>query len=151
MRHGPGAEQPGSRRLPIRCPGRRATRRTCEDVQPAPSALNRARKWQLVTQNVAALVDPPCHRAKEIQPLTSEQARTLIDSVRDHRLAAIVSVATALGLRQGEALGLRWHDVDFDAGTLSVRQALERSGGDGVARRPLAVERKEPQTHCGYA
>jgi integrase len=107
------------------------------------AALNRARKWQLVSQNVAALVDPPRHRGKEIQPLTPEQARTLIDSVRDHRLGAIVSVATALGLRQGEALGVRWLDVDFDAGTLRVRQALERSGGDSAARRPLALERRE--------
>jgi integrase len=107
------------------------------------AALNRAMKWQLVTQNVAALVDPPRHRVREIQPLTPEQARTLIDSVRDHRLGAIVSVATALGLRQGEALGLRWQDVDFDGGRLSVRQALERSGGDSAGRRPLAIERRE--------
>jgi integrase len=107
------------------------------------AALNRARKWQLVTQNVAALVDPPRHRVREIHPLTPEQARTLLDSVKDHRLGAIASVATALGLRQGEALGLRWQDVDFDAGTLRVRQALERSGGDSAARRPLALERRE--------
>jgi integrase len=107
------------------------------------AALNRARKWQLVTQNVAELVDPPRHRRREIQPLTPEQARALIDSVSEHRLGAIVSVATALGLRQGEALGLRWQDIDFDAGRLSVRQALERSGGDSAARRPLAVERRE--------
>ena len=59
-----------------------------------------------------------------------------------HRLGAIVSVATALGLRLGEALGLRWSDIDFEAGTLSVRQALERSGGDSAARRPLAIERR---------
>jgi len=107
------------------------------------AALNRARKWQLVNQNVASLVDPPRHRAREIQPLTPEEARTLINSFRDHRLGAIVTVATALGLRQGEALGLRWQDVDFDGGTLTVRQALERSGGNSVARRPLAFERKE--------
>ncbi len=55
----------------------------------------------------------------------------------------MVSVATALGLRIGEALGLRWADVDLDAGTLSVRQALERSGGDSAARRPLIVQRSE--------
>jgi integrase len=107
------------------------------------AALNRAQKWQLVTRNVATLVDPPRYQGKEIQPLTPEQARTLIATARDHRLGAIVSVATALGLRQGEALGLRWQDVDFDGGTLSVRQALERSGGDSAARRSLAIERRE--------
>ena len=107
------------------------------------AALNRARKWQLVAQNVASLVDPPRHRPREIHPLTPDQARALIDSVREHRIGAIVTVATALGLRQGEALGLRWQDVDFDAGMLTVVQSLERSGGDSAARRPLAIERRE--------
>jgi integrase len=107
------------------------------------AALNRALKWQLVTQNVAALVDPPRHRTREIHPLTPEQARTLLEAAKGHRLAAVVSVATAIGLRQGQTLGLRWQDVDFEAGTLSVHQALERSGGDSAARRPLAAERRE--------
>lgn len=106
------------------------------------AALGQARKWRLVGDNVAALVDPPRHRAKEIQPLTPPQARTLLGHVKDHRLGALVSVGTAVGLRLGEVLGLRWQDVDLDVGMLSVRQALERSGGDGAARRPLTVARR---------
>ena len=98
----------------------------------AAVALNRARKAGLVVQNVAALAEPPKHRAREIQPLTPEQARTLLKAAKGQRLGALVSVATALGLRLGEALGLRWEDVDFEAGTLSVRQSLERSGGDAA-------------------
>jgi integrase len=93
--------------------------------------------------NVAELVEAPRHQAREIQPLTPEQARKLLESAKGHRLGGVVSVATALGLRLGEALGLRWADVDFDAGTLSVKQSLERSGGDSAARRPLIVERRE--------
>ena len=54
----------------------------------------------------------------------------------------LLSIATALGLRIGETLGLRWIDVDFEAGTLSVRQAMERSGGDAAARRPLMTSRR---------
>ena len=42
---------------------------------------------------------------KEIQPFTPEQARTLLAAAKGHRLGAVVSVATALGLRLGEALG----------------------------------------------
>jgi integrase len=105
----------------------------------------------VIVQNVAGLVDPPRHHPREIQPLTPEQARSLLNSVKDHRLGALVSVATALGLRLGEALGLRWQDVDFDAGTLSVRQALERSGGDPVARRPLVAERRELRSRLDAA
>jgi integrase len=38
----------------------------------------------------------------------------------------------ALGLRQGEALGLRWEDVDLDARLLCVRRALQRRRGGGL-------------------
>jgi integrase len=106
------------------------------------AALNQARRWRLITDNAAELVEAPRHTTREIQPLTPDQARALIDSVKGHRLGAIVSVATAAGLRLGEALGLSWLDVNFDTGTLSVRQALERSGGDSAARRCLIGQRR---------
>jgi integrase len=41
-------------------------------------------------------------------------------------------VALAVGLRQGEALGLAWNSVDLDAGTIVVRQALQRIRGRGL-------------------
>jgi integrase len=115
------------------------------------ASLNQARKWHLVAENVAALVEPPRHQAREIQPLTPEQARKLLDAAKGHRLNGLVSVATALGLRLGEALGLQWADVDLETGTLRVRQALERSGGDSVARGPLRVERRDLRTRITAA
>ena len=95
-----------------------------------------------MTQNVAEPMEPPRHQVKEIQPLSPEQARALLEAAKGSRLGALVSVATALGLRLGEALGLRWADVDYVTGTLSARQALERSGGDVAARRPLIAKRR---------
>ena len=56
----------------------------------------------------------------------------MLDAARDHRNAARWSVALALGLRQGEALGLTWDAVDLDVGTLTVRQALQRQPGKGL-------------------
>jgi integrase len=97
------------------------------------------------------LVDPPRHTPKEIQPLNPVDARRLLDVAKGHRLGGLLSIATALGLRIGEALGLRWRDVDFEAGTLSVRQALERSGGDSGARRPLMASRREIRAQIASA
>ena len=106
------------------------------------AALNDGIRWNVVTTNVAALVTPPRHVSKDIQPLNPAQARALLDAARDHPIESLLSIGTALGLRIGEALGLRWQDVDFARGTISVRQAIERSGGDSVARRRLLVARK---------
>jgi integrase len=90
------------------------------------AALNTAVKDQLVVRNVAAIVKPPRVIAKEVQPLTPDEARRFLGSIRGNRLEALFTVAISIGLRQGEALGLRWSDVDFEAGTLRIRYALQR-------------------------
>lgn len=105
------------------------------------TALSGALRWGLVSRNVAKLVDPPRVARHEIQPFTPEQARTFLDAVAGHRLEALFSTAVAMGLRIGEVLGLRWQDIDLEGGVLHVRQALQRSGGDPVARRWLLAER----------
>ena len=92
------------------------------------TALNQAVRWELVSRNVATLTDAPRHRARQITPLTPGQAAALLKAVASHRLEALITVAVGLGLRQGEALGLRWEDIDLDAGVLAVRQTLERAG-----------------------
>ena len=55
-----------------------------------------------------------------------------MDAAKLDRNAARWSIALALGLRQGESLGLKWGDIDFDAGSLTVRRALRRLKGKGL-------------------
>ena len=101
------------------------------------TALNQALRWELVSRNVAVLTDPPRHRTREITPLTPRQAGTLLAAVAGHRLEALITVALGLGLRQGEALGLRWEeDVDLEAGNLSVQQTLVRAGREPRFEEP---------------
>ena len=93
------------------------------------TALELARRWEVIDRNVASLVEPPRRVRPKIQPLTPDAARRFLDNVRGHRLEALFSVALAMGLRQGEALGLRWEDVDTTQGVLSVRNQLQRIDG----------------------
>jgi integrase len=93
------------------------------------TALGLAVRWDMVSRNVARLVDRPRIERKAINPLTPDEARRFLAAVRGHRLDALFSVALALGLRQGEALGLRWEDIDFSAGTLRVSYQLQRIEG----------------------
>lgn len=101
-------------------------------------ALNDALRWELVQRNVAALVTPPRSEQSDVLTLSSEQARRLLDAAERDRLGALFSVALALGLRRGEALGLRWGDVAFERGTLRVERSLQRVGG--------ALRLTEPKT-----
>jgi integrase len=52
------------------------------------------------------------------------QVQTFLQHAEGDRLAALFRVAVLHGLRRGELLGLRWQDLDLDAGTLAVRQQL---------------------------
>ena len=108
-------------------------------------ALDQAEKWGLVARNVAKLVDSPRVKRHEIQPLTPEHARSFLDAAKGERLEALYSVTLALGLRQGEALALRWCDIDFVSRTLAVRQSLERIGGKRYGQ-PGKLQFVEPKT-----
>ena len=93
------------------------------------SALDQAVRWTLVARNVAGLVDPPRNNHFEMTTLSPDEARRFLDTVAGNRLEALYVLALTTGMRQGELLGLRWRDVDFDHGTLQVRGSLQRLGG----------------------
>lgn len=83
----------------------------------------------LVVRNVATLVDAPRIRRPDIAAMTPEQARSLLAAVHGDRLEALYTVALAVGLRLGEALGVQWSAIDLENGTLTVRTALQRVNG----------------------
>lgn len=63
----------------------------------------------------------------EVEPYSVEEVQRILAAAGERRNGARWAVAHALGLRQGEALGLRWPDVDLDTGSLAVRRSRKRS------------------------
>ena len=102
-------------------------------------ALNQAFRWGLVARNVATLVDPPKRQRVVRRYLTSGEARSFLDVVAGHRLEALFTVALGLGLRQGEALGLRWQDIDLDVSTLRVTHQMQRIDGSLQLTEPKSA------------
>lgn len=107
-------------------------------------ALEIAYRRGLVPRNVAKLIDPPSVRKKAMQYLTADEAGKVLKAAAGRRNAARWSVALALGLRQGEALGLRWEFVDLDAGTFQIPKQLRRRiyehGCEGACGRKRGAE-----------
>jgi integrase len=91
------------------------------------TALNRAMKWQLVSRNVAALVDAPRMPAADIHPLSPADAARFLDAARDGRYEHLFAPLLTSGLRLGEALALRWKsDIDLEHDrAITVRHTLE--------------------------
>jgi integrase len=90
------------------------------------TALGEAVRRRQVAQNVAALARPPRVEQQEVEPYTIEEVRLILSAAGERRNAARWAVALALGLRQGEVLGLHWRDVDLEAGIISIRTSRLR-------------------------
>jgi integrase len=91
-------------------------------------ALKQAVLDGLVPRNVSEEVKAPQIHKEEVKPLSPTQVRALLSAARRDRLEALYVLATHTGLRQGELLGLKWTDIDFNSGTLSVQRSLDADG-----------------------
>lgn len=101
------------------------------------SALNTAIDWDLLTTNPVQRVKTPKTERAEITSLSDDQARKLLDVIVGHPLEHIIRFSLGTGVRVGEAVGLQWANVDFEAETIAIRNQLQRVPGSGLQLVPL--------------
>ena len=85
-------------------------------------ALADAVRWGRLPRNPADQADPPRASTGEMHVWTPQQLGAFIDYVRADRLFAAWLLAATTGMRRGELVGLRWSDVELEAGLVKVRQ-----------------------------
>ncbi|GAB3914612.1 tyrosine-type recombinase/integrase [Kibdelosporangium lantanae] len=90
------------------------------------AALNVAVRRKHLLANPALEAKAPKVDEIEVEPYAVEQVKKLLETAQKRRNSVRWAIALALGLRQGEALGLKWADIDFDMGTLVVRRSRLR-------------------------
>ncbi|MDT0422632.1 MULTISPECIES: tyrosine-type recombinase/integrase [Streptomyces] len=86
------------------------------------TALGEAVRRGHITVNPAEIAKAPRVEEEEIEPYTVEEVQRLLLQAAKAPNSARWVIALALGLRQGEALGLRWEDVDLEAGYIRTRK-----------------------------
>lgn len=101
-------------------------------------ALDYAQRRQLVTTNIARIVELPAEaaRTEEGRAMTPEQARALLAHTDGHPLHAYWAIMLYLGLRPGETAGLTWPDIDLDNNVLHVRRSLK------IEQKKLVVDER---------
>ncbi len=77
---------------------------------------------------MAKLVDWARVADKEMRWWNVNEARAFLDFLAGDRLEALWVTLLTTGLRRGEALGLKWDDVDMNAGRLAGRRTLVSVG-----------------------
>jgi integrase len=104
--------------------------------QLARDVLSRALRWaeqaNVVGRNVARIVQGPKSTRMISDALTADEAKAVLAKAEGDRLEALAVVALRLGLRRGEALGLRWVDVDLGQNELTVNKGKTRAAARTV-------------------
>jgi len=95
-------------------------------------ALGQAKTWGVIRDNAADVSKPPRAPDRETDMLQPDRARELRERLRGHPLYPLASLALATGMRRNEMLGLRWQDIDLDAGRLTIEQSLEQTRAHGI-------------------
>ncbi len=118
------------------------------------SALGDAVRDELVARNVATLVQPPRVRRSTVKPLTVNEAQAVLTVAATDRLHVLWLLMISLGLRRGEALALRWSDLDLGNGSVRVSRSLQRLRGavdETTGRRQGALFEVAPKTEDSVA
>jgi integrase len=106
-------------------------------------AFGQAERWRWIPSNPVRLASPPPVRQAELAPPSTETVVRLVARVRDRdpQLARFLLCAAITGARRGELCGLRWEDVDLEAGSVRFGRALIDVSGEVVL--------KDTKTHAG--
>jgi len=87
--------------------------------------LNTAVKWNLLLNNPASRVQPPRVERKEIKFLNNDEISKMLELLENQPSKYQVAIYIAIfgGLRMGEVIALKWSDIDFHTGKLSITKA----------------------------
>jgi integrase len=115
------------------------------------NALRHAVRLKLLASNRASEVPKPKLDPREMRVYTEEEVKTFLAAARRCRHFALFALAVATGMRRGELLALHWPDVDFDAGTVTIRRTLVMVGPEFILKEPKTKASRRTITVPAFA
>ncbi len=91
--------------------------------------LTEAENLDYIPANPVRKVKNPQNSERNFSPLTLDEVKRLLKTYEGTYLCARLHLALLCGLRQGEALGLQWQDVDFKSGTINIKSQIQIING----------------------
>lgn len=98
------------------------------------SIFKKGVQWGLINENPCSRAEHPKAEEIDIRVLTEEEIPKLLDVLSDAppQYSVITQLALLLGARRGEICALRWSDIDFEKGTLSIKRTVQSIPGIGL-------------------
>lgn len=102
------------------------------------AAYNDAVRLGDLVRNPVRNTKMPNVTAKTTKPLPrADWEKVYLEAMKDPRMHARIEVAGMLGLRPGEALGLKWSDLNVEEGTLLIERQVQRAKGKGLVLKEV--------------
>ena len=102
------------------------------------AAYNDAVRLGDLVRNPVRNTKMPNVTAKTSKPLPrNDWEKVYLEAMTNPRMHARIEIAGMLGLRPGEALGLKWSDLDIEDCTLLVERQVQRAKGKGLVLKPV--------------
>lgn len=105
-------------------------------------AMEQAARSSYIPRNPAHGATLPRVPQVEMQYLDEDQVLQFLIAAQESRFYALYQLAIKTGMRQGELLGLKWQDISWRKGTLTVKRQVQRVPGQGFVFG-------EPKTKAG--
>ncbi len=113
------------------------------------NVLKQAARERILGRNPLDAVERPKVEQAEMQILNEEQSRQFLFAASGSLFEAIFFLALVTGMREGELLGLKWSDVDWDKRTLFVQRQLQLLPGQGYVFVPPKTKSGRRQIQLG--
>ncbi|MFO1441785.1 site-specific integrase [Bacillus sp. Bva_UNVM-123] len=108
-------------------------------------AFGQAIKWSLIKINPALDATPPKIEVKEINLWTIEQTKQFLKLLGSQNIDPIFELIIFTGMRRGEALGLKWEDIDFQKGKIRVVRSLAKTIEKGLFLKDVKTQSSKRQ------
>jgi integrase len=109
--------------------GRGLSARTIEYTNAVlESAFRQAVRWRMLAEDPCAGVDLPRVKRKEMEALSVDECRRFLSVAEESEWYALFALALTTGMRPSEYLALRWSDIDWKRGAVSVSRTIQVSG-----------------------
>jgi integrase len=106
------------------------------------NVLKQAKRYDLVTENVAQDAEPPKMVCRDVRPPTLDELSAILDEASsDPQFCAYLLLAATSGARRGELCALRWRDVDLTHGCITIQHSLAEDAHGNVTLKDTKSHR----------